>query len=91
MFKGNLVYEKTQGGSMFLTTHAAALRLGITCDAVRWHERQGNLESIKVERSPTSYQRLYFEENVERFRQKREAKALARQAQRAESEAVEIP
>jgi hypothetical protein len=75
---------------MFLTTNAVALRLGLTCDAVRWHERQGHLESIRVQRSPTSYQRLYFEENVERFRQKREAKALARQAQRAESEAVVV-
>ena len=76
---------------MFLTTHAVALRLGLSCDAVRWHERQGHLESIKVERSPTSYQRLYFEENVERFRQKRAAKTLARQAQGAESEAVVVP
>ena len=37
---------------MFLTTHAVALRLGLTCDAVRWHERQGHLQSIKVQRSP---------------------------------------
>jgi DNA-binding transcriptional MerR regulator len=65
---------------MFLTTNAVALRLGLTPYAVRWHERQGHLESIKVQRSPTSYQRLYFEENVERFRQKRAAKALAQQA-----------
>jgi hypothetical protein len=76
---------------MFLTTHAVALRLGLTCDAVRWHERQGHLQSIKVERSPTSYQRLYFEENVEAFRQKRETEALARQAQRDESDAVVAP
>lgn len=79
---------------MFLTTHAVALRLGLTCDAVRWHERHGHLQSIKVERSPTSYQRLYFEEDVERFRQKRVAKALLRQAQRkteTETEAVGVP
>ena len=65
---------------MFLTTHAVALRLGLTCDAVRWHERQGHLLSVKVERSPGSFQKVYMEEDVERFRQQRAAKALARQA-----------
>ena len=37
--------------------------------------------TIKVERSPGSYQKMYFEESVERFRQQRAARALARQAQ----------
>ena len=76
---------------MFLTTHAVAQKLGLTCDAVRWHERQGHLQSIKVQRSPTSYQRLYFEENVEAFRQQRAAKALARQPHDAALEAVVVP
>jgi hypothetical protein len=65
---------------MFLTTHAAALRLGVSCDTVRWHERQGHLTTIKVERSPGSFQKVYLAEDVERFRQEREAAALARQA-----------
>jgi hypothetical protein len=76
---------------MLLTTHAVALRLGITPDGVRWLERKGYLQSIKVERSATSYQRVYFEENVEAFRQKREAQALARQTQDDASEAVRVP
>ena len=76
---------------MFLTTHMVALRLGLTPDAVRWHERNGHLQSIKVQRSPTSYQRLYFEENVEAFRQKREADALARQTQDDAIEKVVVP
>lgn len=77
--------------SVFLTTHMVALRLGLTPDAVRWHERNGHLQSIKVQRSPTSYQRLYFEENVEAFRQKREADALARQTQDDAIEKVVVP
>ena len=77
---------------MFLTTHGAALRLGLTCEAVRWHERHGRLTTIKVERSPGSYQKIYVEESVERFRQQRAAAALARQARdEVEAEAVGVP
>ena len=75
---------------MFLTTHAVALRLGLTCDAVRWHERQGHLTTIKVERSPGSFQKVYIAEDVERFRQQRAAEALARQAHDEAIEAVVV-
>ena len=76
---------------MFLTTHAVALRLGLTCDAVRWHERHGHLLSVKVERSPGSFQKVYMAEDVERFRQQRAAKALARQPHDAVLEAMVAP
>ena len=76
---------------MFLTTHAVALRLGLTCDAVRWHERHGHLLSVKVERSPGSFQKVYMEEDLERFRQVRAAKARARHARDDVVVAVVVP
>jgi hypothetical protein len=57
----------------FLTTKAVSFRTGLTTDSIRWHERQGHLLAIKVERSPGVFMRLFLEEDVERFVRKREA------------------
>jgi DNA-binding transcriptional MerR regulator len=62
----------------FLTTKAVAVKAGLTPDAIRWHERQGNLLALKVERSPGVFMRLFVEEDVERFLRQREARELAR-------------
>jgi hypothetical protein len=61
----------------FLTTKAVSLRTGLTTDAIRWHERNGRLLSIKVERSPGVFQRVYLSEDVDRFIQQRAAHKLA--------------
>jgi DNA-binding transcriptional MerR regulator len=74
-----------------LTTSKVALMLGMTSDNVRYLERTGRLPSIRVERGNGEFMRLFFKEHVEQFQQQRAAEALARQAQRAESEAVGIP
>jgi DNA-binding transcriptional MerR regulator len=64
----------------FLTTKAAAARTGLTTDAIRWHEKHGRLLSIKVERSPGVFMRLFLEEDVERFARQRAARKVARVA-----------
>jgi len=61
----------------FLTTKAVAFKLGLTPDAIRWHERQGHLLALKVERSPGVFMRLFIAEDVERFQRLREASELA--------------
>jgi hypothetical protein len=61
----------------FLTTKAAAARTGLTTDCIRWHEKHGRLLSIKVERSPGVFMRLFLEEDVERFVRQREQQKKA--------------
>jgi DNA-binding transcriptional MerR regulator len=55
-----------------LTTKKAAALLGLTPDAVRWHERKGHLLAIKVDRGQGEFQRLFLQEDVERFQRQRE-------------------
>ena len=64
----------------FLTTKAVATQTGLSPDTIRWHERQGNLLALKVERSPGVFMRLFVQEDVERFLRQREAQELARDA-----------
>ena len=59
-----------------LTTKKAAAILGLTPDAVRWHERQGHILAIKVDRGHGEFQRLFVQEDIERFQRLREAKKL---------------
>jgi DNA-binding transcriptional MerR regulator len=61
-----------------LTTKKAAAILGLTPDAVRYHERQGHILAIKVDRSQGEFQRLFVQEEIERFQRQREARELAR-------------
>lgn len=62
-----------------LTTKTAAAMLGLTPDAVRYHERQGHLLAIKIERAPGEFQRLFVQEDIERFLRQRAARDLARE------------
>jgi DNA-binding transcriptional MerR regulator len=74
-----------------VTTAVAAKILNITPDAVRYHERQGHLIAIKVERGQGGQQqRLFVQEDLERFGRQRAAAALARQTRDAEIEVVGI-
>lgn len=63
-----------------LTTKMVAVKTGLSADTIRWHERQGHLLAIKIERSPGVFMRLFVQEDVERFVQQR---ALARLAKAA--------
>ena len=72
--------------SAFLTTKAVALRTGLTTDAIRWHEKHGRLLSIKVERSPGVFMRVFLADDVERFVRVRADQAQARQLQRSEAQ-----
>jgi hypothetical protein len=65
----------------FLTTKAVALRAGLTSDAIRWNERRGRLLSIKVDSGHGHYQRLYLEEDVDRFIKERAKRMHAKTSQ----------
>jgi DNA-binding transcriptional MerR regulator len=60
-----------------LSTMGAATLLGMSPDNVRYHAKQGHLLAIRVERGPGECQRLFVQEDVERFRQARLAKKQA--------------
>jgi hypothetical protein len=63
-----------------VTTAVAAKFLNITPDAIRYHERLGHLLAIRVERGQGGqFQRLFVQEDLERFGRQRAAAALARQ------------
>ena len=66
-----------------LTTYAAAKLLGVSPDAVRYHERQGHILAIRVERGADDPMRLFMREDIERFQRQRE---LARAAKTAAAE-----
>ena len=57
-----------------LTTKTVAVMLGLTPDAVRYHERQGHILAIKVERGQGKFQRLFVKQDIERFQRQREAR-----------------
>ena len=63
-----------------LTTSAAARLLNMTTDTVRYHEREGHLLALRVQRGFGEYMRLFIQEDVERFKQQREAEAQAKRA-----------
>jgi DNA-binding transcriptional MerR regulator len=74
-----------------VTTSVAAKLLNLTPDAIRYHERQGHLIAIKVERGQGGQlQRLFVQEDLERFGRQRAARALARQTRDEEIEAVVV-
>ena len=61
-----------------LTTSKVALMLGMTSDNVRYHEREGHILALRVERANGEYMRLFVKEDIERFQRQRAAEALAR-------------
>ena len=72
-----------------LTTKRVAALLGLTPDAVRYHEREGHILSIRVERGPGEFQRLFIKEGIERFQRQRAAqRELAATAKAAQRELV---
>jgi DNA-binding transcriptional MerR regulator len=56
-----------------LTTKKVAAMLGLTPDAVRYHEREGHIFAIKVDRGGGEFQRLFVREDIERFQRQRTA------------------
>ena len=56
-----------------LTTRTVAAMLDMTTEAVRYHEREGHILAIKVERAPGQFQRLFLKEDIERFQRQRTA------------------
>lgn len=74
----------------FLTTKAVALRAGLTSDAIRWNERHGRLLSIKVDSGHGHYQRLYLEDDVERFIKERAKRMQAKATAKATLEPVAV-
>ena len=58
-----------------LTTSAAARLLNMTTDNVRYHERQGHLLALRVERGSGEHMRLFVQEDIERFQRQRAAQA----------------
>jgi DNA-binding transcriptional MerR regulator len=66
-----------------MSTAAVAQRLRLTPDCVRYHERQGHILAITVERGENSCMRLYVEQDIERFEQQREARKQDKIAKRA--------
>jgi DNA-binding transcriptional MerR regulator len=54
-----------------LTTKKAAALLGLTPDAVRYHARQGHILCIRVERGEGEFQRLFVQDDIERFQRQR--------------------
>jgi len=64
------------------TTRTTAKVLDMTETAVRYHERQGHIFAIKVERGNGEKQRLFFREDVERFKRQREERRQQRQQER---------
>jgi DNA-binding transcriptional MerR regulator len=61
-----------------LTTKKVAQMLDITSDAVRYHERQGHILAIKVDRGGGDFQRLFLLQDVERFVQQRKQARTAK-------------
>jgi len=70
------------------TTRSVARFLDITETAVRYHERQGHIFAIKVERGGGEFQRLYFPQDIERFKRQREQQRSQRQQAREARELV---
>jgi len=67
-----------------LTTSAVARLLNMTTDNVRYHERQGNLLAILVERGSGEFMRLFVREDIERFRRQRASREQAKQEKAAQ-------
>jgi DNA-binding transcriptional MerR regulator len=61
-----------------LTTNKVAVMLGMSPDGVRYLERTGQLLAIKVDCGYGKTQRLFIQEDIERFQREREqARELA--------------
>jgi DNA-binding transcriptional MerR regulator len=54
-----------------LSTCKVAQMLGMTPDAVRYHERLGHILAIKVDRGPRGPMRLFVLEDIQRFQRQR--------------------
>ena len=54
-----------------LTTSAAARLLNMTTDNVRYHEREGHLLALRVQRGSGVYMRLFIRQDIERFQRQR--------------------
>jgi excisionase family DNA binding protein len=75
----------------FLTTQTVAKLLGVTTDNVRYLERTGHLLAIRLERGTGQIQRLFLEEDVQRFQQQREARTQARLAKQMRKQQEACP
>jgi DNA-binding transcriptional MerR regulator len=63
-----------------LSTYKAALLVGCTPDNIRYHERCGRLLAIKIDRGNGRFERLYLQEDIERFMREREIASAAKSA-----------
>jgi DNA-binding transcriptional MerR regulator len=70
-----------------LSTQAAAKLLGMTPDAVRYHERKGHIHAFRVERGSDEPMRLFVREDVEKFVLQRAQKRAAKAAVAVDQEA----
>jgi DNA-binding transcriptional MerR regulator len=70
------------------TTRSVAKFLDITETAVRYHERQGHIFAIKVERGGGEYQRLFFPQDIERFKLQRDEVRSRKRQQEQDAELV---
>jgi len=68
-----------------LTTSAVARILNMTTDNVRYHEREGHLLAIRVQRGSGASMRLFLREEIERFQRQRAPRERAKQAHEAET------
>jgi hypothetical protein len=67
-FNSKNVLGMTKEHSMkLLTPKAAAIKTGITQAGLRWNEARGRLLCIKVDCGTGRYQRLYLEDELDRF------------------------
>ena len=74
-----------------LTTSKVAKLLNMTSDNVRYHEREGHILALRVERGNGEFMRLFVREDIERFQRQREAEALARHPHDEALDAVVVP
>jgi hypothetical protein len=74
----------------FMTTKAVCLKTGLSADAVRWNERCGRLLAIKVDDGRGSYQRLFMEEDVDRFLKERAKRAHEKATAKSAIEPVAV-
>jgi hypothetical protein len=64
-----------------LTTSAAARLPNLTTDCVMYHEREGHLLAIRVERGSGEFMRLFVREDIERFARQRASRQQEKTAQ----------
>jgi len=66
-----------------LSTNKAALLAGLGPDSMRYHARKGHLVTITIDRGHGRIERLFVQEDVERFLRDRATRTEARLARKA--------